>query len=65
MAARILSELSVGLTPEIEAAMKVACEFQGMKPSQYARQAVLHKLVAEGFMQHPMQKIAAQQQQSA
>lgn len=64
MTARILTELSVGLTPEIEAAMKVACEFQGMKPSQYARQAVLHKLVAEGFMQHPMQK-AAQQRQSA
>jgi hypothetical protein len=56
MAAKIKSEMSVGLTPEIEAALNVAVEFQGMKPSQYGRQAILEKLVAQGFLKHPMHK---------
>jgi hypothetical protein len=51
--AQIKSEMSVGLTPEIEAALQVAVEFVGMKPSQFARQAILEKLVREGFMRHP------------
>jgi hypothetical protein len=53
MAARILKEMSVGLTREIESALHVATEFQGTKPSQYARQAILQRLVAEGFLRHP------------
>ena len=53
MTARIKSEMSVGLTDEIQAALMVATEFQGIKPSQYARQAILQRLVAEGFLRHP------------
>jgi hypothetical protein len=56
MAAKIKSEMSVGLTPEIEEALKVATEFQGMKPSQYGRQAILERLVREGFLKHPMHR---------
>jgi hypothetical protein len=52
MVARIKSEMSVGLTPEIETALKVATEFVGMKPSQFGRQAILEKLCREGFA-HP------------
>ena len=38
MVAKIKSEMSVGLTPEIESALKVATDFVGMKPSQFGRQ---------------------------
>ena len=34
MAAKIKSEMSVGLTPEIAAALNVAVEFEGVKASQ-------------------------------
>jgi hypothetical protein len=57
--ARILTELSVGLTPELQAAVKVASEFSGMKPSQIGRMALVEKMCREGFMQHPAQKLAA------
>jgi hypothetical protein len=53
MAAKIKSEMSVGLTSEIESALQIATEFQGMKPSQYGRQAILEKLVREGYLRHP------------
>ena len=59
MVAKIKTELSVGLTQEIEQGLKTACEFEGSKPSQYARQAVAQRLVREGFLQHPMQRAAA------
>lgn len=57
MAARILSELSVGLTDEISAALKLASEFAGIKPSQFGRQAILEKLVREGYLQHPAARL--------
>jgi hypothetical protein len=53
MTARILSEMSVGLTPEIEAALEVAADFSGLKPSQFGRQAIIEKLVRDGFIKHP------------
>jgi hypothetical protein len=53
MAAKIKTEMSVGLTPEIEEALKIATDFVGMKPSQFGRQAILEKLVREGYMRHP------------
>ena len=53
MAAKILTEMSVGLTPEIQDALIIATEFSGMKPSQYGRQAILERLVREGFLRHP------------
>jgi diketogulonate reductase-like aldo/keto reductase len=53
MAAKILSEMSVGLTPEIAKALNVATEFSGLKPSQYGRMAILERLVREGFLRHP------------
>lgn len=52
MVAKIKSEMSVGLTPEIQEALQIATEFQGMKPSQ----AILERLVREGFLKHPMHK---------
>jgi hypothetical protein len=66
MAAKIIGEVNVGLTVEIEQGLKIACEHQGVKPSQYMRQAGLMRLINEGYMVHPMQqKAAAQQQQNA
>jgi hypothetical protein len=53
MAAKVIKEMSVGLTEQIESALQVATEFQGMKPSQYGRQAILEKLVREGYLRHP------------
>jgi hypothetical protein len=60
--AKILGEVNVGITEQISEALKIACDFSGLKPSQYCRQAVLCKLVAEGFMQHQM---AVKQQNAA
>jgi hypothetical protein len=51
--AKIKSEMSVGLTPEIEGALKVATDFVGTTPSQFGRQALLEKLVREGYLRHP------------
>ena len=65
----ITHDLQVGLTDEIDQALKLACEFSGAKPSQYARQSILERLVREQFIQHPGQRLAAamaaKQQQSA
>ena len=61
MAARVIKEMSVGLTPEIEEALKVATDFIGMKPSQFGRQAILEKLVREGYMRHPAMRYEAPQ----
>jgi hypothetical protein len=60
MVARVTIEMTVGLTPEIDEALKIATEFQGVKSSTFVRQAVLQRLVAEGFMPHPVHaKLAA------
>lgn len=53
MVATILSEVSVGLTPEIEAALENAVAFAGIKSSQYVRIALVEKLCRENFLKHP------------
>jgi hypothetical protein len=53
MSAKIKMELAVGVTEEIKTALEIATDFAGMKPSQYGRQAILEKLVREGFLKHP------------
>lgn len=53
MAAQIKTEISVGLTYEIEQALETAVAFSGIKSSQYARIALVEKLCREHFMQHP------------
>ena len=55
---RNIIELSVSITPEMDEALRVATEFQGMKSSQYGRQAILLQLINQGFMVHPMQQRA-------
>ena len=50
----ITQDLAVGISAEIDAALKMVSDFSGLRPSQYARQAIIHKLVSDGFMQHPM-----------
>jgi hypothetical protein len=61
--AKIKLLLTVGVTNEIKNALEIAAEFGGSTCSQVARQAILEKMVREGFMQHPM--AAYQQQQAA
>ena len=53
MAPRILTEMSVGLTPEIQEALDTAVAFSGIKASKFARIALVEKLVREQWMQHP------------
>lgn len=53
MAAQITVEMMVGITPKIQEAIEVACEFSGLKASQFARQAIVEKLVREGFIRRP------------
>jgi hypothetical protein len=47
-------EMSVGLTEPIRDHLQVAIEYQGIKASTFGRQAILEKLVRDGWMKHPM-----------
>jgi hypothetical protein len=51
--ARIKTELAVGVTAEIQAALETAVAFSGIKASQYARIALVEKLAREKFLEHP------------
>ena len=51
--AKIKRERMIGLTDAIEAALATVEDFSGLKPSQYCRQAILEKLVRDGYMIHP------------
>jgi len=53
MVAKVKIDRAAGLTDEIDSALRIACEFSGLKMSQFLRIAALEKLVREGFMQHP------------
>jgi hypothetical protein len=53
MTTKIKTDLSVGITEQIEAALENAVAFSGIKASQYARIALVEKLCREQFMQHP------------
>ena len=48
MTAKIKSEMSVGLTSEIESALQIATEFQGMKPAVLPAAVVLRWLSRGG-----------------
>ena len=52
---KISKNVWVGLTPGINGALEAASAFFGQKPSEYARQAIVVKLIADGFMRHPSQ----------
>jgi hypothetical protein len=56
--AKIKTILTVGVTDEIRNALEIASEWSGTTCSQLARQAILEKMVREGFMRHPMQQPA-------
>jgi hypothetical protein len=51
--AKIKRERMIGLTDAIDAALAMVEDFSGLKPSQYCRQAILERLVRDGYMQHP------------
>jgi hypothetical protein len=53
MAARITLEIMVGITEKIRDGIDNACEDTGLRPSQYARQAIFEKLVREGYLSKP------------
>jgi hypothetical protein len=59
MVARVPYEMNVGITAEMQAAMRMICDFTGMRPAQYARQALLEKLVRDRAIASPMEKYAA------
>ena len=51
--AKIKRERMIGLTDAIEAALATVEDFCGLKPSQFCRQAIIEKLVRDGYMAHP------------
>ena len=51
--AKVTRERMVGLTENIDSALTLVEDFTGLKPSQYCRQAILERLVKDGFLQHP------------
>ena len=53
--AAISKNVWVGLTPSILGALESASEFFGQKPSEYARQAIVTRLISDGFIRHPAQ----------
>lgn len=53
----IKDELVVGITGEMKQAIEVVCSFQGLKPQQFGRLAILEKLVATNATDHPGQKM--------
>jgi hypothetical protein len=52
---KISRNVWVGLTSSICGALESASEFFGQKPSEYARQAIVTRLISDGFMRHPAQ----------
>jgi hypothetical protein len=60
MVALIKNELVVGITTDMKDALEVVCAFQGIKPSQFGRMAIIEKLTAMQMMKHPGQLVAEQ-----
>jgi len=54
--ARIKAEVVVGVTAEMGEALENAVNYIGTTQSQYSRQALLEKLIREGFLAPPMPK---------
>jgi hypothetical protein len=55
----ITSQLSVGLTPELEEAVAVVTGFHSVTPSQYGRRAITNQLVTDGVIPSAAQRLAA------
>jgi hypothetical protein len=47
--------LSVCVTDEIRQALETVAAFEGIRPSQFGRMAILERLVRQGYMRHPGQ----------
>ena len=50
MTKRVTLEMSVGLTEPIRDHLQMAVEYQGIKASTFGRQAILEKLVRDGWI---------------
>jgi hypothetical protein len=60
MAAKVLVDLTVGITEQQHAALRAVTDLLGLKASQYCRQALVAALVRDGALASPV----AQYQQS-
>ena len=54
MAARVLIDLTVGLTEQQHIALRAVSELFGLKASQYCRQALVSALVRDGALVSPV-----------
>lgn len=63
MAATIFSEIKVGLSEPIRKSLEMCVDFEGGTASGFARQAILEKLIAKGYLKHPA--LEKYQQQAA
>jgi hypothetical protein len=52
--ARITELLSVGITPQLRIEIEAACDYFGLTPSQYVRQAAVEKLMRDGIRRPPV-----------
>lgn len=50
---RLPNEFNVSVTPQIDAGVDAACAYLGMAKSQYAREAIMVRLINEGFIARP------------
>ena len=63
---RLAFEFKVSLRADVAHALQMACDFEGMTQSAFARQCVVKELCARGYMQHPaLHKYQPQQQKPA
>jgi hypothetical protein len=46
----ITSDLSVGITPDIDRALQRYCAATGIRPSQYGRLAIMTSLMRDGLL---------------
>jgi hypothetical protein len=51
-------EIGVSLSDAQRAALEAAVAFHATGQSQYARQAIAQRLLSEGFLEHPLKKLA-------
>ena len=56
--AKLPHEIGVSLSNEQQAALTAAVTFHATGESQYARQAIAQRLLSEGFLEHPLKKLA-------
>jgi hypothetical protein len=62
MSDRLDNQLTLQLDDAACLALEIAGKCNALRPSQYARQAVLHRLMLEKYLPHPLAEYQTPQQ---